>query len=117
MNVKDIMEAQGKENIDISNKMRSYQDDPLLKEFDEAEKEAKNSDGEDKSESSEESSEEEQLSDIKFPKENAQDLLQFIMRDLNNLQNKDEKQKRKFSLLRLYEIFVLARNKAHNSIY
>ena len=98
--------------------MRAYQDDPLLKEFDEAEKKAQNeSEGEDESGSSEESTDEEQLSDIKFPKETAQDLLQFIMRDLNNLSNKDEKQKRKFSLLRLYEIFVLARNKAHNSIY
>ena len=43
--------------------------------------------------------------------------MQFISRDLNNLGNKDEKQKRKFSLLRIYEIFVLAREKAHNKIY
>lgn len=33
------------------------------------------------------------------------------------MQNKEDKQKRKFSLLKLYEIFVLARTKAHNKIY
>ena len=39
------------------------------------------------------------------------------MRDLNNLSDKEDKQKRKFSLLKMYEIFVLARHKAPNSIY
>ena len=39
------------------------------------------------------------------------------MRDLNNLADKEDKQKRKFSLLKLYEIFVLARNKAEDKIY
>ena len=64
-----------------------------------------------------EASDEEQASDIKFPKDNAQELLQFINRDLNNLNNKEDKQKRKFALLKLYEIFVIARNKAPNKIY
>lgn len=90
--------------------MKAYQD-PLLKAFDD---QAKDSSQE---ESSEDSSEEEQLSDIKFPKSNAQELLQFIQRDLNNLANLEDSQKRKFSLLKLYEIFVLARNKASNQIY
>jgi hypothetical protein len=56
----------------------------LLKAFDE---QAKNSSEE---ESSDDSSEEEQVSDIKFPKSNAQDLLQFIQRDLNNLANLED---------------------------
>ena len=97
-------------------KMREYQD-PLLKAFDEAQKKQDEEDGVSSSGESETSSEEEQVSDIKFPKTSAQDLLQFIMRDLNNLSNMEDGQKRKFSLLRLYEIFVLAKNKAVNSIY
>lgn len=112
MDVQHILDEQGKENINLANKMRTYKD-PLLEDFDKKQNESSDDDesGED------ESSEEEQVSDIKFPRESAQDLLQFINRDLNNLSNKDDKQKRKFALLRLYEIFVLARNKAPNSFY
>jgi hypothetical protein len=33
------------------------------------------------------------------------------------MQNRDEPQKRKFALLRLYQIFVLAKEKAANKIY
>lgn len=39
------------------------------------------------------------------------------MRDLNSLTNMEEGQRRKFALMRLYEIFVLAKNKAPNRIY
>jgi len=83
MNIADILDEQGKENQNLVNKMKAYQD-PLLKAFDE---QAKNSSEE---ESSDDSSEEEQVSDIKFPKSNAQDLLQFIQRDLNNLANLED---------------------------
>ena len=87
MNVQDIIDDAGKENVDIANRMRSYkEDDSLLQDWDEQQKKNKDSDDEGEvSGSSEESSEEEQMSDIKFPKENAPDLLQFIARDLNNL--------------------------------
>jgi len=104
-----------KENTNsLVNKMKAYKDeDPLLKAFDEADKEdGSSSEG---SSSGEESEVEE--SDIKFPRESAEDLLQFINRDLNNIGNKDDGQKRKFSLLKLYEIFVLAKNKAPNRMY
>ena len=44
--------------------------------------------------------------EIVFPREDAADLLQFIHRELNNLQNMEDGQKRKFALIRLYQIFV-----------
>ena len=52
-----------------------------------------------------------------FPRDNAADLMQFIHRDLNNLQNMEDGQKRKFALIRLYQIFVQAKRKAPNKIY
>jgi hypothetical protein len=39
------------------------------------------------------------------------------MRDINALQNMEDGQRRKFALLRMYEIFVLAKDKAPNKIY
>lgn len=107
---------ENKENTDWINKMRNYKD-PLLEAFDAEQKKAQEKDSDDESSGSEEETSEEELSDIKFPRDDAAELIQFITRDLNNLQNKDDKQKRKFSLLRLYEIFVIARNKAPNKIY
>ena len=44
--------------------------------------------------------------EIVFPREDAADLLQFIHRELNTLQNMEDGQKRKFALIRLYQIFV-----------
>jgi len=91
------MQVDDQENINLVNKMRNYQD-PLLEEFDkEAEKvkEEESSEEDDEEESSEEE-------DIKFPRDNVQDLLQFIHRDLTNIQNMEDGQKRKFSLIRLY---------------
>ena len=55
--------------------------------------------------------------DIEFPRDNAQDLLQFLHREMNNLQNMEDGQKRKFALIRLYQIFVQAKKKASNKIY
>ena len=110
------MDTDKENKTELVNKSNNYEDDPLLREFDEMEKQTKGESSEEDGSGSEESSEEE-LSDIKFPKGNAQELLQFINRDLNNLANKEDKQKRKFSLLKLYEIFVLAKVKANNAIY
>jgi hypothetical protein len=41
----------------------------------------------------------------------------FLHREITNLQNQEEPQKRKFALLRLYEIFVLAKDKATKKVY
>ena len=102
-----------KENSNSVNKMKAYHDpDHLLVDFDNEKQTAGGSD-----DSSEDESSEETGSDIKFPRYNAQDLLQHIMRDLNNISNKEDCQKRKFSLLKLYEIFVLANNKAPRGVY
>ena len=99
--------------------MKAYKD-PLLEAFDkEQEKTTGESEEEESSSGSGSGSEqdEETGSDIKFPRDSAQDLHQHIMRDLTNLNNMEEGQKRKFALLKLYEIFVLANNKAPNKIY
>ena len=47
---------------------------------------------------SEESSEEE----LDFPREDAQELLQYLHRDINNLSNLEDNTKRKFALVKLY---------------
>jgi hypothetical protein len=44
-------------------------------------------------------------------------LLAFIGRDLKNIQNMEDGQKRKFSLIRLYQIFVLSKNCPPNKVY
>jgi hypothetical protein len=85
--------------------MREYKD-PLLVEFDEEQstdtkdgsgKKSTMSDGSDEdsgksgaSSGSEESSEEDAGDQIPFPKDNVQDLLQFISRDLTNLNNTED---------------------------
>ena len=127
MDIQNILDAQGKENMDLANRMRNYKD-PLLAAFDEEEqtksdKKSKKTAADDSSEdtegdsSSSGSSDDEPEVTIKFPKNSAQDLHQFISRDLTNIQNRDEPQKRKFALLRLYQIFVLTKDKAPNKIY
>ncbi|CDW81095.1 UNKNOWN [Stylonychia lemnae] len=70
----------------------------------------------DEDESEDEESEEEGI-EIDFPRDNAQDLVQFLHRELNNLQNMEDGQKRKFALIKMYQIFVQAKNKAPNRIY
>jgi hypothetical protein len=73
--------------------MKEYED-PLLVAFDEEQKKStaqdSSSEHEDTS-SEEESGSEDELSDIVFPKDDATKLLQFIMRDLNNLTDKEDK--------------------------
>jgi len=67
-----------------------------------------------KSETSEESEEE---VDIQFPRDNSNDLLTFLHRDIQNMQNLEDAQKRKFALIRLYQIFVIAKDKASPKVY
>ena len=55
--------------------------------------------------------------DVDFPREDADDLLASLHREITNIQNLEDAQKRKFALLRLYEIFVLAKNKATKQVY
>lgn len=129
MNLSEILDAEGKKNMELAVKMREYQD-PLLVDFDKemskksspagkstlnssSDEEDSGSDGEG---SDGEESEEQEL-DIEFPRNNVQDLLQFIHRDLMNINNMEDAQKRKFGLIKLYQIFVLAKNKAPNSVY
>lgn len=72
------------------------------------------SDDENSGEEQEEASSEDEL---EFPRENAADLMHFLHRDITNIQNLEEPQKRKFGLLRLYEVFVLPKNKPHKKVY
>ena len=101
MNAAWLLDEQGKENVDLVNRMRNYKD-PLLEEFDnELEKEEPEEESGDSDDESSSGSESDEV-DIKFPRDDAQDLLQFIGRDLKNIQNMEDGQKRKFSLIRLY---------------
>jgi len=54
---------------------------------------------------------------MEFPREDAQELLQFLHREVTNLSNLEDNMKRKFALIKLYQIFVLAKNKASNRVY
>ena len=55
--------------------------------------------------------------DIKFPRESAAELMTFLHREMTNMQNMEDPQKRKFALIRMYEIFVLAKDKASKKVY
>ena len=55
--------------------------------------------------------------EIEFPRNNAQELMTFLHREITNLSNMDDPQKRKFALLKLYQIFVLAKEKAPSKVY
>lgn len=72
-------------------------------------------DGADSDDASE-SSEEEAI-DLEFPREDAQELLQFLHREVTNLSNLEDNTKRKFALIKFYQVFVLAKNKPSNRIY
>ena len=50
--------------------------------------------------------------DIDFPRDNSQELMTFLHREVTNLANMEDPQKRKFALVKLYQVFVLAKNKA-----
>jgi len=80
-------------------------DDPISSGSEGEEKEV----AEDESGSSEE--------EVDFPRENASSLMTFLHREITNLQNLEDAHKRKFALLRLYEIFVLSKNKASKAVY
>jgi hypothetical protein len=66
--------------------------------------------------SNSEASSEEEVQ-IEFPRQNAAELMTFLHREITNIQNLEDAQKRKFALLRLYEIFVLAKDKASKKVY
>ena len=50
--------------------------------------------------------------EIDFPRDNSQELMTSLHREVTNLSNMDDPQKRKFALVKLYQVFVLAKNKA-----
>ncbi len=87
--------------------------DPILNSSSDSE----NVDGKDSDDASgtEESSEEEL--DFDFPREDAQELLQFLHREINNLSNLEDSTKRKFALVKLYQIFVLSKSKPTIRVY
>lgn len=105
---------------DLVNRMRNYKD-PLLEDFDKETAKDSKLDEDEESSAEEESGDSDDESsgddEIEFPRDNADDLLQFIQRDLVNLDNKEDDQKRKFALMRLYQIFALAKNKAPARVY
>ncbi len=78
---------------------------------------SENADGKDSDDASgtEESSEEEL--DFDFPREDAQELLQFLHREITNLSNLEDSTKRKFALVKLYQIFVLSKSKPTIRVY
>ena len=117
MEQEQILELQGKENVDLVNRMRAYKD-PLLDDFEkELAKEAEDkseSDSDDESGSGESSEGEDE---IEFPRDSAPDLMTFLQRDIANMSNVEDDQKRKFGLMRLYQVFVLAKKKAEPRVY
>ena len=86
MNLNEILDAEGKKNMDLATKMREYQD-PLLVDFDKemskksspAGKSTVHSSSDEEDSGSEEGSDSdesgEQELDIEFPRDNVQDLL------------------------------------------
>jgi len=54
---------------------------------------------------------------IVFPRENAAELLTFLHREITNISNMEDASKRKFALMRFYEIFVLAEDRANKKVY
>jgi hypothetical protein len=109
-------------------KMRKFQEqeDAFLDEFEKDSKNTKISSGgdggseeEDGSSSGDSSdgSGEEELVDIDFPRDDPQELYQYFHREWVNLSNQEDGQKRKFALIKLYEVFVLAKVKAKDNVY
>ena len=80
-------------------------DDPISSDDDSAGSEGSEGEGSD------------EALDIEFPRENSQELMTFLHREVTNLSNMDDPQKRKFALVKLYQVFVLAKNKATPQVY
>lgn len=55
--------------------------------------------------------------DFDFPREDGLELLQFLHREVTNLSNLEDHTKRKFALIKLYQVFVLAKNKPQPRVY
>ena len=93
--------------------LEQQKSDPVFVSSDEEGGEDAKKDDESEGSGSEESSEEE----LDFPREDAQELLQYLHREITNLSNLEDNTKRKFALVKLYQIFVLAKNKPTNRVY
>jgi hypothetical protein len=109
MDAKKYIQMQEERDLILLSMKKEESKQQILKDSDEE------SEGEGGSNSS--SAEEEEGVDIEFPRESAADLLQFLHREMNNLNNLEDGQKRKFALIRMYQIFVQAKKKASNKIY
>ena len=109
MDAKKYIQMQEERDLILLSMKKEESKQQILKDSDEE------SEGEGGSNSS--SAEEEEGVDIEFPRESAADLLQFLHREINNLNNLEDGQKRKFALIRMYQIFVQAKKKASNKIY
>lgn len=55
--------------------------------------------------------------DFEFPRDNAADLMQFLHREVTNLSNLEDNTKRKFALIKFYQVFVLAKEKPVKRTY
>ena len=62
----------------------------------------------------EDSSDEEELN---FPRESATDLENYLHRDITNVSNMEDPQKRKFALIKLYQVLVLSKKKPTVPVY
>jgi hypothetical protein len=91
MDKEQILEDQGKENLDLVNRMRAYKD-PLLVEFEKetANENTKDQSEEDSDDESESDDSSEGEDEIQFPRDNAQDLLTFLQRDIANMSNVED---------------------------
>jgi hypothetical protein len=89
--------------------------DPILEYDPSKDSTALNTDSEgDVSGSGEEDSSEEELD---FPRESATDLENYLHRDITNVSNMEDAQKRKFALLKLYQVLVLSKKKPTTAVY
>ena len=103
--------ATTKAQMDGTLAVKKEEKDPIFDGSSSEEEEDKNSDDE----SSE--AEEEEGIDIEFPRESAEELSTFLHREFTNISNMEDNQKRKFALLKLYQVFVLANKKAPARVY
>lgn len=55
--------------------------------------------------------------DFEFPRDNAADLMQFLHREVTNLSNLEDNTKRKFALIKFYQVFVLAKDKPEKRVF
>ena len=92
--------------------------DPILNSSSESEgnDDDADKDSDDESGGSSDGGSEEEV-ELEFPREDAQALLQHLHREVTNLSNLEDNQKRKFALIKLYQVFVLAKSKPKDKVY